>query len=376
MAADGAPDIGVQTPEDGDAAELSPLTRLLRCVHCGGELVVSSLRAGAIAPQLGPDGHLRCTDCGLVYPIIAGTPRMLRRAALGRLHDDYPGAHAWLSELGIAPGFEPNSSQARTAASFAYEWKHFGALRPEWKKNFLDYLRPHRPADLGGKLLLDVGTGSGRHALHASLAGASVVAVDVGPSIDIARANLPRSVLTVQADAEQLPLPPACFDVVMSIGVLHHLPDPVRGLRAIARHARPGGYVHVYLYWRPERRSHRAVLRAVSAVRIVTTRIPFRILHAACYPLAALLHIVVVAPYRQLRRRPRGHRLAEALPLKTYADYPFSVLVNDQFDRLSAPLERRFSRNEVEELLESAGLEQIQLVPNSGWIGDGRVPAR
>jgi hypothetical protein len=53
-------------------------------------------------------------------------------------------------------------------------------------------------------------------------------------------------------------------------------------------------------------------------------------LHALCYPLAVALQVVFVVPFRTLRHRPRGRGVAAALPLKTYADYPFSVLVNDQ----------------------------------------------
>ena len=146
--------------------------------------------------------------------------------------------------------------------------------------------------------MLDVGAGSGRHSAQAAAAGANVVAVDLGDSIDVARRNLPPEVLTVEADAEDLPFEPGSFDFVMAIGVLHHLPDPARALRAIARFARPGGHVHVYLYWWPESRLQRTVLRGVAAARRLTVRLPHRLLHLACYPLAAALLLMVVAPYR------------------------------------------------------------------------------
>jgi len=107
-------------------------------------------------------------------------------------------------------------------------------------------------------------------------------------------------------------------------------------------------------------------------VRRVTVRLPHPILHALCFPLAAGLHAVVVAPYRSLRHRPRSRALAAGLPLKTYADYPFAVLVNDQFDRFSAPLERRFTADEVRRALSDADLEDVIVLPNHGWVGDGR----
>jgi ubiquinone/menaquinone biosynthesis C-methylase UbiE len=262
----------------------------------------------------------------------------------------------------------------RTAESFAYEWQRFGGLRAEWRKNFLDYMQPHAPEFFGGLTVLDVGTGSGRHSYQADACGASVVAVDLGDSIDVARRNLPNRVLTVQADADELPFAEGSFDFVMSIGVLHHLSDPGQTLRSIVRYVRPGGRLRVYLYWVPPRRWHRRVLELVTRVRRFTTRMPHRLLHALCYPLAAVLFAAFVLPYKMLRRIPVLRRVADALPLKTYADYPFGVCVNDQFDRFSAPIETRYTRDEVERLMLAAGLEDVHVLPNHGWVAEGTRP--
>ena len=352
----------------------------LRCLECRAPVALSFLAARPGYPDLGPDGTLACRACPARYPIVAGTPRMLAPAHRGALAATYPLAVEALAE---GPACRPAADAADpdlaikqlTAESFAYEWHEFGGLREEWAKNFADYLRPHTPEGLAGMEILDVGAGSGRHSLHAARAGAAVVAVDLGASIDVARRNLPAEVLTVQADAEDLPFASESFDLVMSIGVLHHLPDPERALDSIARFARVGGHVHVYLYWVPEPRWHRRALIAVTVARRVTTHLPYRVLHALCYPLAAGLHAAFVAPQRALRRRPGGRRVAAVLPLQTYADYPFSVLVNDQFDRFSAPLERRFTAIEVRDAMVRAGLEEVVVLPNHGWVADGRRPS-
>jgi SAM-dependent methyltransferase/GT2 family glycosyltransferase len=321
-------------------------------------------------PDLGPDGWLACGACGHRYPIIAGTPRMLDAEAQLRLATEYPDAAIEITRPAIQDP-SATSVRQRTAESFAYEWSHFGDLRPEWRKNFVDYLRPHTPESLGSLLVLDVGAGSGRHSAQAADHGARVVAVDLGQSIDVARRNLPEHALTVQADAERLPFAHGLFDIVMSIGVLHHLQDTERAIEGLVPYIAPGGHLHVYLYWVPEAAWHRRILRLVSAARKVTVRLPYRVLHELCYPLAALLWVGIVIPYRLLRSRPILARVAEAFPLKTYADYPFGVLVNDQFDRFSAPIERRFTRAQVQVMLERAGLEEVLTISNHGWIGDG-----
>jgi hypothetical protein len=160
----------------------------------------------------------------------------------------------------------------------------------------------------------------------------------------------------------------------MALGVIHHLPDADRALRAIARHARAGGRVQVYVYWVPEWRSHRAVLAAVTAARKLTVHMPHWLLHILCYPLAAGLLVAFVLPYRAARNVPLLEPLARRLPLKTYADYPFGVLVNDQFDRFSAPVEHRYEPDEVERMLRAAGLEDILITANNGWLGSARRP--
>jgi 2-polyprenyl-3-methyl-5-hydroxy-6-metoxy-1,4-benzoquinol methylase len=350
---------------------LSPLHVLLRCLDCGHALDAESLDG---APPDSPlrDGWLVCGGCPRRYPVIAGTARMLSQERLAALAPQHP-AFPWSEH--VVRERAADDVKARTAASFAYEWERFGTVRPEWERNFRDYLQPLRPEDLRNRLVLDVGTGSGRHSREAARAGAQVVAIDLGASIDVARGNLPEPVLTVQADAEHLPFDPGIFDLVMSIGVLHHLPDPARAFRAIAPYVRPGGRLHVYLYWQPPHRWHRTILRGVTAFRRVTVRLPHRALHALCYPIAAVLFALVVLPYRGLRHRPRTAQLARQLPLKTYADYPFGVCVNDQFDRLSAPIEFRYEAEEVRVLFERENLEDITVLANHGWVGSGIRPA-
>ncbi len=353
---------------------LRTLLAPLRCLECRSQLSLERLVDPGGYPELGADGELRCVACAETYPVVGGTPRMLRSGERSRLSNDYPRAAIAGSQTPVAAPADGSevALKSRTADSFSYEWEHFGELRDEWRKNFFGYIQPHGPEWLTGRSVLDVGTGSGRHSYWAARCGARVVAVDLGRSVDVARHNLPPDALTVQADAEDLPFETDSFDIVMSIGVLHHLPDTGRALRSIARYARPGGYVRVYLYWVPPRRAHRAMLQVVSRARQVTTRMPHRLLHLLSFPAAAALFAAFVLPYRAVRKSRRLAAVADRFPLKTYADYPFDVCVNDQFDRFSAPIERRFTESQVRELLESAGLEDIRVIAHHGWLGEGR----
>jgi len=61
--------------------------------------------------------------------------------------------------------------------------------------------------------------------------------------------------------------------------------------------------------------------------------------------------------------------------MKQYANFPFRVCVNDQLDRFSAPIENRYTKQEVAGWLSRANLEQAKISSAYGWVGTGRKPA-
>jgi SAM-dependent methyltransferase len=38
------------------------------------------------------------------------------------------------------------------------------------------------------------------------------------------------------------------FDLINCVGVLHHLPDPIRGIQSLAAKLAPGGLMHIFVY--------------------------------------------------------------------------------------------------------------------------------
>ncbi len=46
-------------------------------------------------------------------------------------------------------------------------------------------------------------------------------------------------------DVDQLP---GQFDLINCVGVLHHMPDPIRGIQALATKLAPGGLLHIFVY--------------------------------------------------------------------------------------------------------------------------------
>jgi SAM-dependent methyltransferase len=291
---------------------------------------------------------LACSRCGRKVPVVHGIPRFV----------DVPA----------------DETAKRTQESFGYEWTHFNDWRQSGETNFNDYFEGIDLQSLDGRSVLDAGCGMGRHARQIAPFAGRVVAVDFSRAIEQAARNVSDlvNVDCVQADLLTLPIADASFDFVYSLGVLHHLDEPERALQGLVSKLRPGGKLRVYLYWK--RHGWRGRLLSLATLaRRVTTRMPLGLLRAACWVLSVILYFAVVLPYRVLTLA--GVRRHESWPLFVYSKYPFNVLYNDQFDRFSAPIEKRYDPQEVRKLLEAAGLRDVSIRPCFGWVADGVKPA-
>ena len=336
------------------------LLETLRCPACHGILRTNDEHA-----ENNGDCYLECEACSEQFPIVADVPRLL----LSPLREALLGNRATAGN---------EDEQVKTALSFGFEWTRFPEMYAEWSRSFLDYMQPHGPEFFRGKKVLDAGCGNGRFAYYAAKYGAEVWAIDLGPAVEVARQNTEQAglVQVVQADLHQPPFALESFDFIYSIGVLHHLPDPEQAFQNLLRYLKPGGEIQIYLYWEPEGQPiKRVLLGMVTAARKITTRLPHRAVYALAFPAAVAAFCLFVWPYRLLRNIPGLRSLAEEIPMKQYANFPFRVCVNDQLDRFSAPIENRYTKQQVADWLHRAKLESTKVAAAYGWVGTGRKPA-
>jgi SAM-dependent methyltransferase len=265
---------------------------------------------------------------------------------------------------------------ARTLSSFGYEWTAFDEVQPEdeayWRWYFQDV-----PLDaLRGQLGLDAGCGKGRYTTFTARHLGATVALDGSDAVVSAVRNLAEhpALTVVKADVRDAPFADGSFGFVSCLGVLHHLPDPEAGFRALTRLLAPGGRILIYVYSRPTDHGVRSLgLGGAALLRRLTTRTPVRLLRLLSAPIAALLFAALVAPGRIGERR--GIAALAGLPLRTYRRAPLRSLWLDTFDRLSAPLEARYTGDEVEGWFTRAGLTLDAVREDAGWFVLGRRPA-
>ena len=105
-------------------------------------------------------------------------------------------------------------------------------------RHFMPYLLGAHNGSLQGKRVLDIACNSGFWSMQCALLGAEVVGFDARPEL-IDQANLIKSIVGVDnAEFHLLDFWDMCpevlggtFDIVLNLGILFHLPDPLAALK-------------------------------------------------------------------------------------------------------------------------------------------------
>jgi SAM-dependent methyltransferase len=181
-----------------------------------------------------------------------------------------------------------------TKRSFGFQWLRYRVSDHQENREHLYRRTATEPGTLGGQLFFEAGCGMGRYLkVFTDEPGAEVVGLDLSLAVNRAYSENQANPLihVVQGNIMQLPFRRETFDHVYSIGVLHHTPSTKDAFHSIAQLVKPGGRVSIWVYhvWRPPNLRGFAALHATAkgkitdGLRVVTTRLPHRLLHYLCY---------------------------------------------------------------------------------------------
>ena len=136
---------------------------------------------------------------------------------------------------------------------FGYSWAIFSEILPEHREQFLRWTAALPREAWKGARFLDAGCGIGRNSHWAMIEGAAGgVDIDVDErSLDAARKNLAaHRAIEIRNQSIYEVREENTFDIVFSIGVVHHLAEPERAMQQLVRAAKPGGQVLIWVYGR------------------------------------------------------------------------------------------------------------------------------
>lgn len=258
-----------------------------------------------------------------------------------------------------------------TVDSFGEEWTRFSEFDPaEINRVGDEYFDLMKDDFRGNELALDLGCGSGRWSAYVAPKVGFIEAVDPSSAVFIASKMLKdlSNVRVTQCDVDSLPFADNSFDLIFSLGVLHHIPDTAAAIQTAVKKLKPGGKFLLYLYYRFDNRGilFRTLFSISDVIRKVICRLPHKLKVILCDIIAAVVYLPLVSIARCVKFLG-GKKVYAKLPLAYYVNKSFYIMRNDALDRFGTPLEQRFSREEIRLMLENAGMNHIRFSPNEPY---------
>ena len=274
-----------------------------------------------------------------------------------------------------------NNLDPRTVDGFGDEWSRFDQTsmsEEDTQQLFAAYFSvfPWDSLPLNSEGF-DLGCGSGRWAKLVAPRVGKLHCIDPSVAINIARKNLhlQSNCEFHKAGVDDIPVPDQSMDFGYSLGVLHHIPDTNAALNACVAKLKPGAPFLLYLYYAFDNRPSwfRRLWEISELIRALVSRMP----HGLRYFMSQVIAALIYWPLARIAKVAEISGVdVKNFPLMLYRHRGFYVMRTDALDRFGTRLEQRFSRIEIQQMMEAAGLERIvfsEKIPF--WCAVGYVKA-
>jgi SAM-dependent methyltransferase len=253
----------------------------------------------------------------------------------------------------------------KTVAGFGDEWERFdqsGLPEQERAALFESYFAifpwQRLPA---GAVGFDLGCGSGRWAQLVAPRVGRLHCIDPSVALQVARRNLARqgNCEFHCASVDAMPIGEGSMDFGYSLGVLHHVPDTQKAIRACVEKLKPGAPLLLYLYYAFDNKPlwFRAIWRLSDLLRRMISSFPYGLRYWTSQFIALFVYWPLSRSAAVLEKL--GVNVAN-MPLSAYRKTSFYTMRTDALDRFGTRLEQRFTREQMAAMMERAGLERVQ----------------
>ncbi len=207
----------------------------------------------------------------------------------------------------------------------------------------------------------DMGGGTGRWAQFVAPRVKKLNFIEPSDAINVAKNNLINhsNVTYLRETTESCTIEPESQDFGYSLGVLHHIPDTQKALKDCTLLLKSGAPILLYLYYDFENKPRwfKFIWKLSDYIRKIISSSPKPIKHF----LSAFIAITIYYPLSRAAYFLEKLGLnVENIPLSDYRNKPFYQCKNDALDRFGTRLEQRFSKQQIINLFQEAGCENIR----------------
>ena len=219
----------------------------------------------------------------------------------------------------------------------------------------------------------DLGCGTGRWAKSVAPKVKKLICIDPSSALDIAKKNLSNfdNCVFDSATVDEMPMQDNSMDFGYSLGVLHHVPDTALGIKQCVKKLKIGAPLLLYLYYRFDNRPwwFRLIWFVTDLLRRIVSKMPYKLRYFS----SQIISIIVYLPLARFALfLEKLNFNVSNFPLSSYKNLSFYTMRTDALDRFGTRLEQRFTRKEIKNMMQNAGLENIEFSDSKPfWVAVG-----
>ena len=219
----------------------------------------------------------------------------------------------------------------------------------------------------------DLGCGTGRWARSVAPKVKKLICIDPSSALDIAKKNLSNfdNCVFDSSTVDEMPMQDNSMDFGYSLGVLHHVPDTALGIKQCVKKLKIGAPLLLYLYYRFDNRPwwFRLIWSVTDLLRRVVSKMPYKLRYVS----SQIISIIVYLPLARFALfLEKLNFNVSNFPLSSYKNLSFYTMRTDALDRFGTRLEQRFTRKEIKNMMQNAGLENIEFSNSKPfWVAVG-----
>tara|TARA_B100001250_G_scaffold412412_1_gene443557 strand:+ start:23217 stop:24059 length:843 start_codon:yes stop_codon:yes gene_type:complete len=219
----------------------------------------------------------------------------------------------------------------------------------------------------------DLGCGTGRWAKSVAPKVKKLICIDPSSALDIAKKNLSNfdNCVFDSTTVDEMPMHDNSMDFGYSLGVLHHVPDTALGIKQCVKKLKIGAPLLLYLYYRFDNRPwwFRLIWFLTDLLRRIVSKMPYKLRYVS----SQIISIIVYLPLARFALfLEKLNFNVSNFPLSSYKNLSFYTMRTDALDRFGTRLEQRFTKKEIKNMMQNAGLENIEFSNSKPfWVAVG-----